>query len=77
MTTGATPAGPPFPDFEPVRTKADMSTARFCHLFDMPENTWRRWQATALAPAGGSCTCAVTGTVGHSHCCRSRCRYAT
>jgi transposase InsO family protein len=26
-----------------------MSTARFCHLFDMPERTWRRWQAKARA----------------------------
>ncbi len=26
-----------------------MSTARFCQLFDMPERTWRRWQARARA----------------------------
>ena len=26
-----------------------MSTARFCHLFDLPERTWRRWQARARA----------------------------
>ncbi|WP_367379249.1 transposase, partial [Subtercola boreus] len=24
-----------------------MSTTRFCELFDMPERTWRRWQAKA------------------------------
>ena len=24
-----------------------MSTSRFCELFDMPERTWRRWQAKA------------------------------
>lgn len=24
-----------------------MSTSRFCWLFDMPERTWRRWQANA------------------------------
>lgn len=32
-----------------------MSTARFCRLIDMPERTWRRWQAKARAgcrPAG-------------------------
>ena len=26
-----------------------MSTARFCRLIDMPERTWRRWQARARA----------------------------
>ena len=26
-----------------------MSTARFCHVFDMPERTWLRWQAKARA----------------------------
>src|SRR5660398_257898 len=26
-----------------------MSTARFCELIDMPERTWRRWQAKARA----------------------------
>ena len=30
-----------------IRVQAGMSTARFCHLFDMPERTWRRWQAKA------------------------------
>jgi len=32
-----------------IRTEAGMSTARFCQLFDMPERTWRRWQAKARA----------------------------
>lgn len=26
-----------------------MSTARFCQIIDMPERTWRRWQARARA----------------------------
>lgn len=26
---------------------AGVSTARFCELIDMPERTWRRWQAKA------------------------------
>jgi transposase InsO family protein len=30
-----------------IRQDAGMSTARFCELFDMPERTWRRWQARA------------------------------
>lgn len=32
-----------------------MSTTRFCALFDMPERTWRRWQAKARSgrPAKG------------------------
>jgi Transposase len=30
---------------------AGMSTARFCQLFDMPERTWRRWQAKARTGA--------------------------
>ena len=30
-----------------IRVEAGMSTARFCHLIDMPERTWRRWQAKA------------------------------
>jgi transposase InsO family protein len=34
-----------------IRVQAGMSTARFCALFDMPERTWRRWQATARAGA--------------------------
>ena len=46
------PAGP-FEDPEVIRVEAGMSTARFCQLFDMPERTWRRWQAKAR-----------TGTVG-------------
>lgn len=28
-----------------IRTDAGMSTTRFCQLIDMPERTWRRWQA--------------------------------
>jgi transposase InsO family protein len=32
-----------------IRTDAGMSTARFCALIDMPERTWRRWQARARA----------------------------
>lgn len=32
-----------------IRTDAGMSTARFCRLIDMPERTWRRWQARARA----------------------------
>ena len=32
-----------------------MSTSRFCGLLDLPERTWRRWQAKARAgkPAKG------------------------
>jgi len=30
-----------------IRVEAGMSTARFCRLIDMPERTWRRWQAKA------------------------------
>jgi putative transposase len=30
-----------------IRVEAGMSTARFCALVDMPERTWRRWQARA------------------------------
>lgn len=30
-----------------IRIEAGMSTARFCELVDMPERTWRRWQARA------------------------------
>ncbi|WP_248243446.1 IS3 family transposase, partial [Microbacterium kunmingense] len=30
-----------------IRTEAGMSTARFCELIDMPERTFRRWQAKA------------------------------
>jgi putative transposase len=32
-----------------IRTDAGMSTVRFCQLIDMPERTWRRWQAKARA----------------------------
>ncbi|MFZ1287298.1 MAG: hypothetical protein WAR57_09720 [Candidatus Phosphoribacter sp.] len=34
-----------------IRVEAGMSTTKFCEKFDMPERTWRRWQAKA-APAG-------------------------
>lgn len=34
-----------------IRTDAGMSTTRFCQLIDMPERTWRRWQARARAGA--------------------------
>ena len=37
----------PFADLEVIRVEAGMSTARFCTLIDMPERTWRRWQARA------------------------------
>lgn len=30
-----------------IRVEAGMSTSRFCAKFDMPERTWRRWQARA------------------------------
>jgi transposase InsO family protein len=40
------PAGP-FEDLEVIRVEAGMSTSRFCDLIDMPERTWRRWQAKA------------------------------
>lgn len=48
------PAGP-FADVEVIRVQAGMSTARFCQLIDMPERTWRRWQAKArrAQPAKG------------------------
>lgn len=32
-----------------IRTDAAMSTTRFCQTIDMPERTWRRWQAKACA----------------------------
>ncbi|GAB2701049.1 transposase [Thalassiella azotivora] len=32
-----------------IRVEAGMSTARFCRLIDMPERTWRRWQAKTRA----------------------------
>ncbi len=35
----------PFEDLEVIRQGAGMSTARFCDLIDMPERTWRCWQA--------------------------------
>ena len=37
----------PFEDLEVIRVEAGMSTSRFCDLIDMPERTWRRWQAKA------------------------------
>ncbi len=39
-----------------IRVQAGMSTAGFCRLIDMPERTWRRWQAKTRAggaPAKG------------------------
>ena len=42
------PVGP-FADLEVIRTDAGMSTTRFCELIDMPERTWRRWQAKTRA----------------------------
>ena len=41
----------PFDDLEVIRVDAGMSTSRFCRLVDMPERTWRRWQARAHAGA--------------------------
>ena len=35
----------PFEDLEVIRVEAGMSTTRFCKIIDMPERTWRRWQA--------------------------------
>jgi transposase InsO family protein len=32
-----------------IRVEAGMSTTRFCQLIDMPERTWRRWQAKTRA----------------------------
>jgi transposase InsO family protein len=32
-----------------IRVEAGMSTTRFCAIIDMPERTWRRWQAKARA----------------------------
>ena len=32
-----------------IRLEAGMSTARWCERFDIPERTWRRWQAKAKA----------------------------
>jgi hypothetical protein len=32
-----------------IRVGAGMSTTRFCQKFDMPERSWRRWQAKARA----------------------------
>ena len=34
-----------------ICVQAGMSTTRFCTLIDMPERTWRRWQAKARAGA--------------------------
>ncbi|WP_141015458.1 integrase core domain-containing protein [Nocardioides sambongensis] len=34
-----------------IRIEAGMSTARFCRIIDMPERTWRRWQARARVDA--------------------------
>lgn len=35
----------PFEGLDVIRIEAVTSTARFCQLIDMPERTWRRWQA--------------------------------
>ena len=43
---GGGPVGP-FEDLEVIRMEAGMSTSRFCRMIDMPERTWRRWQAYA------------------------------
>ena len=37
----------PFQGLEVIRVKVGMSIAGFCRLIDMPERTWRRWQAKA------------------------------
>ena len=42
----------PFEDLEVIRMEAGMSTARFVKLIDMPERTWRRWQAKARQDRG-------------------------
>jgi putative transposase len=44
-----------------IRVAAGMSTTRFCALIDMPERTWRRWQAKARA--GGQVKGAVAEAV--------------
>ena len=48
-----------------IRVEAGMSTARFCRLLDMPERTWRRWQARTRAgqPARGPWPAPVTERV--------------
>ena len=38
-----------FEDLEVIRAELGMSISRFCERFDMPERTWRRWQAKARA----------------------------
>lgn len=42
----------PFADLEVIRVEAGMSTSRFVKLIDMPERTWRRWQAKARQNQG-------------------------
>lgn len=32
-----------------IRVQAGMSRTRFCQIIDMPERTWRRWQAKTRA----------------------------
>ncbi|WP_261623340.1 IS3 family transposase [Nesterenkonia marinintestina] len=32
-----------------IRIESGMSTARWCEKFDIPERTWRRWQARGRA----------------------------
>lgn len=45
---GGGPTGP-FEDLEVIRIEEGVSTSRFCRLFEIPERTWRRWQAKARA----------------------------
>lgn len=47
------PAGP-FEDLEVIGIEAGMSTTRFCCMVDMPERTWRRWQARCRAEFGAA-----------------------
>jgi transposase InsO family protein len=48
-----------------IRVEAGMSTTRFCALIDMPERTWRRWQARSRAgdPVRGPWPMPVSGVV--------------
>lgn len=39
----------PFEDREVIGVESGMSTARFCQMLDIPERSWRRWQAKARA----------------------------
>jgi putative transposase len=48
-----------------IRVEAGMSTTRFCRLVDVPERTWRRWQARARTgePVRGPWPMPVSETV--------------